>query len=69
MSALGSFMDYRALHSISPILAVGRPIDEVNLAVTSYLAVATIAPTLVRDTTDVVCRRPVYLIALTLSLS
>jgi MFS family permease len=66
-STLSSFIYYPALHSISRALDVS--IDKINLTVTSYLAVATIAPTLVGDTADVLGRRPVYLIALSLYLA
>lgn len=63
-STLSSFIYYPALDSISRALSVS--VNKVNLTVTSYLAVATIAPTLVGDTADVLGRRPVYLIVLTL---
>ena len=41
-------------------------VNKINLTVTSYMAVATIAPTLVGDAADVLGRRPVYMIALSL---
>ena len=63
-STLSSFIYYPALDSISRALSVS--VNKVNLTVTSYLAVATIAPTLVGDTADVLGRRPVYLIVLIL---
>ncbi len=61
-STLSSFIYYPAIHSIAQALSVS--VDKVNLTVTSYLAVATIAPTLLGDAADTRGRRPVYLIAL-----
>ena len=63
-STLSSFIYYPAIHQLSHIFSVS--IDKINLTVTSYMAVATVAPTLVGDTADVLGRRPVYVIALTL---
>ena len=65
-STLSSFIYYPALDSISRALSVS--VNKINLTVTSYLAVATIAPALVGDAADVLGRRPVYLIVLTLYL-
>ncbi|KAK7887555.1 hypothetical protein LTR67_009456 [Exophiala xenobiotica] len=61
-STLSSFIYYPALHSIAQALSVS--VAKVNLTVTSYLAVATIAPTLLGDAADTIGRRPVYLIVL-----
>lgn len=63
-STLSSFIYYPAIHQLSQIFSVS--VDKINLTVTSYMAVATIAPTLVGDTADVLGRRPVYVIALSL---
>ncbi|OAP58193.1 hypothetical protein AYL99_07283 [Fonsecaea erecta] len=41
---------------------------KINLTITTYMAVATIAPTLVGSTADVLGRRPIYMVALTLYL-
>jgi predicted MFS family arabinose efflux permease len=61
-SGLSSFIYYPAIHALSQSLRVS--IDKVNLTVTSYLAVATIAPTFFGDLADVLGRRPVYLFTL-----
>lgn len=63
-STLSSFIYYPAIHQLSQIFSVS--INKINLTVTSYMAVATVAPTLVGDTADVLGRRPVYVIALSL---
>ena len=63
-STLSSFIYYPAIHQLSHIFSVS--VDKINLTVTSYMAVATVAPTLVGDTADVLGRRPVYVIALSL---
>lgn len=63
-STLSSFIYYPAIHQLSRIFSVS--VDKINLTVTSYMAVATVAPTLVGDTADVLGRRPVYVIALSL---
>ena len=61
-STLTSFIYYPAIHALSRAFSVS--IDKINLTVTSYMAVATIAPMLVGDTADVVGRRPVYITVL-----
>jgi hypothetical protein len=61
-SGLSSFIYYPATHALSQSLSV--PVDKINLAITFYLAVATVAPTLFDDLADVLDRRPVYLIIL-----
>lgn len=63
-STLSSFIYYPAIHQLSHIFSVS--VDKINLTVTSYMAVATVAPTLVGDTADVLGRRPVYVVALSL---
>ena len=63
-STLSSFIYYPAIHRLSQIFSVS--VDKINLTVTSYMAVATVAPTLVGDTADVLGRRPVYVLALSL---
>ncbi|KAI1414615.1 multidrug resistance protein [Hypoxylon sp. FL1857] len=63
-STLSSFIYFPAVHLLSEDLSVS--VDKINLTITSYMAVATIAPTLVGDAADVLGRRPVY--AVTLSL-
>ena len=63
-STLSSFIYYPAIHELSQVFSVS--VNKINLTVTSYMAVATIAPTLVGDAADVLGRRPVYMIALSL---
>lgn len=63
-STLSSFIYYPALYSLSETLGIS--LDEANLTVTTYMAVATIAPSLVGDAADVLGRRPMYLITLSL---
>jgi MFS family permease len=65
-STLSSFIYFPAIKSISQALSVS--VDKVNLTITSYLAVATIAPTLTGDAADTLGRRPVYLLTLSLYL-
>jgi MFS family permease len=61
-STLSSFIYYPAIYQLSRTFSVS--VDKINLTVTSYMAVATVAPTLVGDTADVLGRRPVYVIVL-----
>ena len=63
-STLSSFIYYPAIHQLSRVFSVS--VDKINLTLTSYMAVATVAPTLVGDAADVLGRRPVYVLALTL---
>lgn len=63
-STLSSFIYYPAIHQLSQTFSVS--VDKINLTVTSYMAMATVAPTLAGDAADVLGRRPVYLIALSL---
>ncbi|KAL9107795.1 MAG: hypothetical protein Q9227_007310 [Pyrenula ochraceoflavens] len=59
-STASSFIYYPALHLLSDSLSVS--LSRINLTVTSYMAVATIAPTLVGDAADrmLAGRRGVY---------
>lgn len=66
-STLSSFIYYPAIHELSQVFSVS--VNKINLTVTSYMAVATIAPTLVGDAADVLGRRPVYMIALSLYIA
>jgi hypothetical protein len=66
-STMSSFIYYPAIPSISRSLAVS--VDQVNLTVTSYMAIATIAPTLVGDAADSIGRRPVYIVMLSLYIA
>jgi sugar phosphate permease len=66
-STLSSFIYYPAIPSISRSLSVS--VDQINWTVTSYMAVATIAPTLVGDAADLYGRRPIYVVALSLYLA
>ena len=63
-STLSSFIYYPAIHQLAQTFAVS--VDKINLTVTSYMAVATIAPTLVGDAADVLGRRPIYGLVLSL---
>ncbi|KAL9625126.1 MAG: hypothetical protein Q9160_000855 [Pyrenula sp. 1 TL-2023] len=65
-STLSSFVYYPAIHLLAQTMAVS--IDKINLTVTSYMAMATVAPTLVGDAADVLGRRPIYGITLSLYL-
>lgn len=66
-STLSSFIYYPAIKLLSQTLSVS--IDKINLTVTSYMAVATVAPTLVGDAADVLGRRPIYVVTLSLYLA
>lgn len=63
-STLSSFIYFPALQPIADGLGVS--IEKINLAITCYMAVATVAPMLIGDTADVLGRRPVYVLALIL---
>ena len=63
-STLTSFIYYPAIDQLSRVFSVS--VDKINLTITSYMAVATIAPTLVGDAADVLGRRPVYVVVLSL---
>jgi MFS family permease len=63
-STLSSFIYFPALHILSQTFGVS--VSKINLTITSYLAIATIAPTLVGDAADIGGRRPVYVMTLAL---
>lgn len=63
-STLTSFIYYPAIDQLSQTFAVS--VDKINLTITIYMAVATVAPALVGDAADVLGRRPVYVMALSL---
>ena len=63
-STLTSFIYYPAIHQLAQTFAVS--IDQINLTITSYMAMATVAPTLLGDAADLLGRRPVYMLALSL---
>lgn len=66
-STLTSFVYYPAIHQLAQTFAVS--IEKINLTITAYIAVATVAPTLLGDAVDVLGRRPVYVLALSLHRS
>ncbi|KAL8993622.1 MAG: hypothetical protein Q9169_006210 [Polycauliona sp. 2 TL-2023] len=66
-STLSSFIYFPAIYQLSQVFSVST--DAINLTVTTYMAVATIAPTLVGDTADVLGRRPTYLVVLSLYIA
>ncbi|KAI3394447.1 hypothetical protein diail_2697 [Diaporthe ilicicola] len=61
-STLSSFIYFPALHQLADYFSVSD--GEINLTITSYMAVATVAPMLTGDAADVLGRRPVYVFAL-----
>lgn len=63
-STMSSFIYYPALPQLAEFFSVSQGM--INLTVTSYMAVATVAPTLAGDAADVLGRRPVYMLALLL---
>lgn len=63
-STLSSFIYFPAISQLADSLSVS--IDKINLTITSYMAVATVAPALMGDAADILGRRPTYLVALTL---
>lgn len=63
-STMSSFIYYPALPQLAEFFSVSQGM--INLTVTSYMAVATVAPTLAGDAADVLGRRPVYVLALLL---
>ncbi|EGX95465.1 Major facilitator superfamily transporter [Cordyceps militaris CM01] len=66
-STTSSFIYYPAIPLLSK--ALGVSVDSINLTVTSYMAVAMFAPTLVGDAADQIGRRPVYVATLSLYAS
>ncbi|TLD28420.1 hypothetical protein PspLS_03372 [Pyricularia sp. CBS 133598] len=63
-STLSSFIYFPALTQLAESLSVS--IDAINLTITSYMAVATVAPTLLGDAADVLGRRPACVFSLSL---
>ncbi|KAK3941808.1 MFS general substrate transporter [Diplogelasinospora grovesii] len=61
-STVSSFIYYPAIQLLSESLGVS--VGRVNLTVTAYMAVATVAPTLLGDTADVLGRRLAYVVSL-----
>lgn len=63
-SPLSSFIFYPAITSISE--GLGVTIGLVNLAITTYMIVSGIAPTLIGNAADTLGRRPIYILALSI---
>lgn len=63
-STLTSFIYYPAIPQLAQAFTVS--VDKINLTITSYMAVATVAPILLGDAADVLGRRPAYMLALSL---
>ncbi|KAI6365687.1 hypothetical protein MCOR25_005296 [Pyricularia grisea] len=63
-STLSSFIYFPALTQLAESLSVS--IDAINLTITSYMAVATVAPTLLGDAADILGRRPACVFSLSL---
>jgi predicted MFS family arabinose efflux permease len=61
-STLSSFIYFPALHQLADYFSVS--VGKINLTITSYMAVATVAPMLIGDAADVLGRRPIYVLAL-----
>ena len=61
-STLSSFIYFPGLHQLAEYFSVSS--GKINLTITSYMAVATVAPMLIGDTADVLSRRPIYVLAL-----
>lgn len=61
-STLSSFIYFPALSQLADYFSVSA--GEINLTITSYMAVATVAPMLIGDAADVLGRRPIYVLAL-----
>jgi len=61
-STLSSLIYFPALKLLADTFAVS--VDKINLTITAYMAVATVAPTLAGDAADVLGRRPAYLATL-----
>lgn len=66
-STASSFIYYPALYLLSQRLSAS--IDKINLTITAYMAVATIAPALVGDAADILGRRPMYMITLSMYIT
>ena len=63
-STLTSFIYYPAIHQLAQSFSVS--VNKINLTVTSYMSIATIAPALVGDAADSLGRRPIYGLILSL---
>lgn len=63
-STLSSFIFYPAIDQMAQNL--GESVSRINLTVTSYMAVATIAPAFVGDAADILGRRGVYIFIMAL---
>lgn len=63
-STLSSFIYYPTIPTLST--ALGVSVSKLNLTATTYMAVAAIAPVLVGDAADILGRRPVYVVTLSL---
>lgn len=61
-STMTSLIYYPAIEQLARVFSVS--VDQINLTVTTYMAVATIGPMLVGDAADVLGRRPVYCVTL-----
>ncbi|POS78996.1 hypothetical protein DHEL01_v202599 [Diaporthe helianthi] len=61
-STLSSFIYFPALHQLASYFSVSD--GKINLTITSYMAVATVAPMLIGDAADVLGRRPIYVLSL-----
>lgn len=61
-STLSSFIYFPALHQLANYFSVSD--GKINLTITSYMAVATVAPMLIGDAADVLGRRPIYVLSL-----
>lgn len=63
-STLTSFIYFSAVPQLAQAFTVS--VDKINLTITSYMAVATVAPILLGDAADMLGRRPTYVLALSL---
>lgn len=63
-STLSSFIYFPAIPTLAKDLGVS--INKIDLTVTTYMAVATVAPMLVGDAAEIWGRRPIYAVTLTL---
>ena len=61
-STLSSFIYYPVIPTLS--MALGVSVSKINLTVATYMSVATIAPILVGDAADILGRRPIYVLTL-----
>jgi len=62
-STLSSFIYFPAIPTLSKELGVS--VNKIDLTVTTYMAVATFSPMLVADAAEILGRRPVYAVTLT----